>query len=265
MTVNAAAPAGSCLRWFGHWHRPGRPRADQLHDAPARPAALPEPEGAGGPGTSTAVLGDGVPWPESYCRTSGSPSTPAARAMARMCPRAKKSPPQAVKSSSSIPPDGRLPNAAARLRRGCGYRLILPRFPHRERSPGSGIRLPAGENRGGLPACPLPRVRGHEDTATMAPLRCRRRGASPAAPREPGHVHGLRAVVIGLGGDASRQAPATGARRLVPYRSAAVSRRRREGGPGCRRWRVPGWRVLVAGGAPGSGSGCGGRLFCVTA
>jgi hypothetical protein len=76
---------------------------DQLHDAPARPAALPEPEGAGGSGTSAAVLGDGVPWPESYCRTSGSPSTPAARAMARMCPRAKKSPPQAVKSSSSIP------------------------------------------------------------------------------------------------------------------------------------------------------------------
>ena len=33
-------------------------------------------------------------------------------------------------------------------------------------------------------------------------------------PREsPGHVHGLQAVVIGLGGDASRQAPATGARR----------------------------------------------------
>ena len=59
--------------------------------------------------------------------------------------------------------------AAARLRRGCGYRLILPRFPHRERSPGSGIRLPAGENRGGLPACPLPSVRGHENTATMAP------------------------------------------------------------------------------------------------
>ena len=163
------------------------------------------------------------------------------------------------------PPDGRLPNAAARLRRGCGYRLILPRFPHRERSPGSGIRLPAGENRGGLPACPLPSVRGHENTATMAPFRRRRRGASPAAPREPGHVHGLRVVVIGLGGDASRQAWATGARRLVPYRSAAVSRRRREGGPGRRRWRVPGWRVLVAGGAPGSGSGCGGRLFCVTA
>ena len=67
------------------------------------------------------------------------------------------------------PPDDRLPDAAARLRRGCGYRLILPRFPHRERSPGSGIRLPAGENRGGLPAGPLPSVRGHENTATMAP------------------------------------------------------------------------------------------------
>jgi len=76
---------------------------DQQHDAPARPAALPEPEGAGGPGTSAAVLGYGVRWPESYCRTSGSLSTPAARAMARMCPRAKKPPPQAVKSSSSIP------------------------------------------------------------------------------------------------------------------------------------------------------------------
>ena len=138
-------------------------------------------------------------------------------------------------------------------------------FSHRERSPGVGIRLPAGENRGGLPGlpvaeCPRPREHGHYGT-----LRRRRRGASPAAPREPGHVHGLRVVVIGLGGDASRQARATGARRLVPYWSAAVSRRRREGGPGRRRWRVPGWRVLVAGGAPGSGSGCGGRLFCVTA
>jgi len=42
-------------------------------------------------------------------------------------------------------------------------------FSHRERSPGVGIRLPAGENRGGLPAGPLPSVRGHENTATMAP------------------------------------------------------------------------------------------------
>ncbi len=34
-------------------------------------------------------------------------------------------------------------------------------------------------------------------------------------PREsPGHVHGLQAVVIGLGGDASR--PATGDRRPAP-------------------------------------------------
>jgi hypothetical protein len=40
-------------------------------------------------------------------------------------------------------------------------------------------------------------------------------GRARQAPREPGHVHGLRAVVIGLGGGASRQAPAAGARRLV--------------------------------------------------
>jgi len=33
------------------------------------------------------------------------------------------------------------------------------------------------------------------------------------------------------------------------------------GGPERRRWRVPGWRVLAAGGAPGSVSGCGGRLL----
>jgi hypothetical protein len=205
-----------------------------------------------------------VPWPESYCRTSGSPSTPAARAMARMCPRAKKSPPQAVKSSSSIP---RM-IVSLMPRPAYGAVAVTDSF-----SPGSLIgtltrlRHPAASRREpgwspGLPVaeCPRPREHGHYGT-----LRRRRRGASPAAPREPGHVHGLRAVVIGLGGDASRQAPATGARRLVPYRSAAVSRRRREGGPGRRRWRVPGWRVLVAGGASGSGRGCGGRLFCGTA
>jgi hypothetical protein len=185
--------------------------------------------------------------------------------MARMCPRAKKSPPQAVKSSSSIP---RMV-VSLMPRPAYGAVAVTDSF-----SPGSLIGNAHRASASGcqpartgvvLWACPLPSVSGHEDTATMAPFRRRRRGASPAAPREPGHVHGLRVVVIGLGGDASRQARATGARRLVPYRSAAVSRRRREGGPGRRRWRVPGWRVLVAGGAPGSGSGCDGRPYCVTA
>jgi hypothetical protein len=48
--------------------------------------------------------------------------------------------------------------------------------------------------------------------------------------------------------------------RLVGFRSAGASRRRPRGGRGLRRWRVPGWRVRAAGGGPGSGSGCGGRL-----
>jgi hypothetical protein len=56
-----------------------------------------------------------------------------------------------------------------------------------------------------------------------------------------------------------------GGLRLVRSGSAAVSRRRPRAGPGRRRWRVPGWRVRAAGGAPGSGSGCGGRLFCFAA
>ena len=51
-----------------------------------------------------------------------------------------------------------------------------------------------------------------------------------------------------------------GGLRLVASRSAAAPRWRPQGGPGRRRWRVPGWRVPAAGGAPGSGSGCGGRL-----
>jgi hypothetical protein len=51
-----------------------------------------------------------------------------------------------------------------------------------------------------------------------------------------------------------------GGLRLVASQSAAAPRRRPRGGPGRRRWRVPGWRVPAAGGAPGSGSGCGGRL-----
>ncbi len=59
----------------------------QQYDAAARLAALPEP-GGGGPGPSAPVLAYGGRWLESYWRTSGSPSTPAARAMARMCPRA---------------------------------------------------------------------------------------------------------------------------------------------------------------------------------
>ena len=48
-----------------------------------------------------------------------------------------------------------------------------------------------------------------------------------------------------------------------PVKAAGVMRslhrRRRSGGPGSRRWCVPGCRVREAKGGPGSGSGCGGR------
>jgi hypothetical protein len=167
MTVNAAAPAGVCLRTgigqVGREH-------DQLHDAPARAAALPEPEGAGGPGTSAAVLGDGravagVVLPDQRLAVHARGTSDGADVPARK---------EVAAASGEVvlfdPPDGRLPNAAARLRRGCGYRLILPRFPHRERSPGVGIRLPAGENRGGLVGLPVAecqRPRGHGHYGTL--------------------------------------------------------------------------------------------------
>ena len=53
-----------------------------------------------------------------------------------------------------------------------------------------------------------------------------------------------------------RAGPVPVSRVLAP----AAARRAPRGGRGRRRWRVPGWRVRAAGGVPGSGSGCGGRL-----
>jgi hypothetical protein len=242
---------------------------DQRHDSPARRAALPEPERSGWPGHVGSGAGlwravAGVVLPDQRLAVHARGTSDGADVPARI---------EVAAASGEVvlfdPPDDRLPDsspladlrnsqtslapcrcqdltdahaapplpdrAAARLRRGCRYRLILPWFAHRERSPDAGIRLPAGENRGGLPACPLPGVRDRENTATMAPS-----GAAAERARQPRESPGTSMAFRRWSSGSATTLPVRLRRpapncRLVPYRSAAGSRRRRQGGPGRRR------------------------------
>jgi hypothetical protein len=94
------------------------------------------------------------------------------------------------------------------------------------------------------------------------PSRDKPAGASPGAGRRPHAAPGLAgrrccpfyrkcfSVTAGQGPQPLRPGG----------RWPAAPRRPPSGRPGPRRWRAPGWRFPAAAGAPGSGSGCGGRL-----
>ena len=138
---------------------------------------------------------------------------------------------------------------AARLRAVAGTGSFSPGFPGGNAHQAQ-IGLPGGREPGGSPGLPVARCPRPREHGRYGILSRRRRGAGQAAPREPGHVRGLRAAVIGLGGGASGQAPVAGAAGWSRTGQLQSRAGRGQGRPGRRRWRVRP-AGSGSGGAPG--------------
>jgi hypothetical protein len=95
--------------------------------------------------------------------------------------------------------------------------------------------------------------------ARRRPARPRGR-CPPGAGSRPGPAAWRRPFALSLAGSLA-EATCQGSRLLGCLRRQVTAERsrRRRGGPGSRPRSAPGWWVLAAGDAPGSGSGCGGR------
>jgi hypothetical protein len=156
-------------------------------------------------------------------------------------------------------PQPRAPRPAERPRgqRGDGRELRRPARGRRHREGPGTVHVPAvrGPRAGRYPVNPW---NAERRAVNACPGRCSRASRYAAAgPGQPGPFGESRAL------PKTRARASCGlARSLLVSRGSSFrsrSRRCRLGGPGPHRRCVPGRRVLVAGGAPGCRSGCGGR------